>query len=91
MALAYNDSVKNINSNYPFKVDMLLANRYCSSNLFRVLKPQKVIIDPSLSVSQTNRLISNLMKENVAFHNMHSSGFFEYILQDVNPKTIAVQ
>lgn len=91
MALAYNDSVKNINSNYPFKVDMLLANRYCSSNLFRVLKPQKVIIDPSVSVPQTNRLISNLMKENVAFHNMHSSGFFEYILQDVNPKTIAVQ
>ncbi|MEW5845557.1 MAG: ComEC/Rec2 family competence protein [Bacteroidota bacterium] len=91
IALAYNDSVRNINSNYPFTVNLLLANRYCSSNIFSVLKPQKVVIDPSVSVTQTNRLISNLIKDNIPFHTMHSSGFFVYNLNGSNPKTFAVQ
>lgn len=91
IALAYNDSAKNIKNIKPINVDLLIANRFYTSSLLNIINPQKVIIDPSVKSAYANRLTSTLIKNNIAYYNTSLSGFFEYNLNETNPKTFAFQ
>jgi competence protein ComEC len=91
IALAYNDSAKNIKNIKPLNVDLLIANRFYTSSLLNIINPQKVIIDPSVKSAYANRLTSTLIKNNIAYYNTSLSGFFEYNLNETNPKTFAFQ
>ena len=91
IALAYNDSAKNIKNIKPINVDLLIANRFYTSSLLNIVNPQKVIIDPSVKSAYANRLTSTLIKNNIAYYNTSLSGFFEYNLNETNPKTFAFQ
>jgi len=91
IALAYNDSAKCIKSPNTMNVDLLVANRYYTSNLLNIVNPQKVIIDPSVKAAYANRLSSTLIKNNIPFYNTSLSGYYECNLNDSNPKTFAFQ
>ncbi|HDP76146.1 MAG TPA: ComEC family competence protein [Bacteroidales bacterium] len=91
IALAYNDSARFLKSTKPLNVDLLVANRFYRNSLLNIITPQKVIIDPSIKSAYANRLSSTLIKSNIAFYNTSLSGFFEYNLNETNPKTVAFQ
>ena len=91
IAIAYNDSVKNISNSKPIEVDLLLVNRNCSKMVLNMVNAKKAIIDQSVSFTHANRLISTLSKNQIAIHNMRSSGYFKHSLLESTPKTFASQ
>lgn len=77
IALAYSDSVKNIKTNIKLNVDLVIENRYSCNKVFEILIPKRVIIDPSVSGTEANKLMAKLLKGNIAFHNMYRSGYYK--------------
>ncbi len=76
IALPYSYSVRNLKSDKRLGVDILILNKYSSSQLLELIKPKVTVIDPGFSIRQANRVAPKMVMEECIVHNIRNQGAY---------------